>query len=144
MAVSGGLAALFAGPFSRWLAGGAGLGIAAGFCYAAGDVGTKAAVGGGARLLFVLPLLAAHGLGFVFLQLGFQRGGALTPAGVATLFTNAVPIAAGMVLFGDGLPSGALGVARLLSFAAVVAGAALLTRGPGLSVDVVPAPVSAR
>jgi hypothetical protein len=144
MAVSGVLAALFAGPFSRWLAGGAGLGIAAGFCYAAGDVGTKAAVGGGARLLFVLPLLAAHGLGFVFLQLGFQRGGALTTAGVATLFTNAVPIAAGMVLFGDGLPSGALGVARLLSFAAVVAGAALLTRGPGLSVDVVPAPVSAR
>jgi hypothetical protein len=144
MAVSGGLAALFAGPFSRWLAGGAGLGIAAGFCYAAGDVGTKAAVGGGARLLFVLPLLAAHGLGFIFLQLGFQRGGALTTAGVATLFTNAVPIAAGMVLFGDGLPSGALGVARLLSFAAVVAGAALLTRGPGLSVDVVPAPVSAR
>jgi hypothetical protein len=144
MAVSGGLAALFAGPFSRWLAGGAGLGIAAGFCYAAGDVGTKAAVGGGARLLFVLPLLAAHGLGFIFLQLGFQRGGALTTAGVATLFTNAVPIAAGMMLFGDGLPSGALGVARLLSFAAVVAGAALLTRGPGLSVDVVPAPVSAR
>jgi hypothetical protein len=144
MAVSGGLAALFAGPFSRWLAGGAGLGIAAGFCYAAGDVGTKAAVGGGARLLFVLPLLAAHGLGFVFLQLGFQRGGALTTAGVATLFTNAVPIAAGMVLFGDGLPSGALGVARVLSFAAVVAGAALLTRGAGLSVDVVPAPVSAR
>jgi len=144
MAVSGVLAALFAGPFSRWLAGGAGLGIAAGFCYAAGDVGTKAAVGGGARLLFVLPLLAAHGLGFVFLQLGFQRGGALTTAGVETLFTNAVPIAAGMVLFGDGLPSGALGIARLLSFAAVVAGAALLTRGAGLSVDVVPAPVSAR
>jgi hypothetical protein len=32
----------------------------------------------------------------------------------------------------------------VLSFAAVVAGAALLTRGPGLPVDVVPAPVSAR
>jgi Putative esterase len=84
-------------------------------------------------------------LGFVFLQLGFQRGGALTTAGVATLITNAVPIAAGMVLFGDGLPSGAPGVARLISFAAVVAGAALLTRGAGLPVDVVPAtPVSAR
>jgi hypothetical protein len=62
---------------------------------------------------------------------------------VATLITNAVPIAAGMVLFGDGLPSGALGVARVLSFAAVVAGAALLTRGVSLSVDVVPVtPVS--
>jgi hypothetical protein len=144
MAVSGCLAAAFAGPLSRLLAGGAGLGIAAGLCYAAGDVGTKAAVGGGARLLFAPAVLAAHGLGFVFLQLGFQRGGALTTAGVATLFTNAVPIAAGMVLFGDGLPSGALGVARVLSFAAVVAGAALLTRSTGLPVEVVPAPVSAR
>ena len=136
MAVTGALAAAFAGPFSRLLAGGAGLGIAAGLCYAAGDVGTKAAVGGGARLLFALPVLTAHGFGFVALQLGFQRGGALTTAGVATLFTNAVPIAAGMVLFGDGLPAGALGVARLLSFAAVVAGAALLTRGPGAPLDV--------
>jgi hypothetical protein len=144
MALSGGLAAAFAGPCSRLLAGGAGLGIAAGICYAAGDVGTKAAVGGGARLLFAVPVLAAHGLGFVFLQLGFQRGGALTTAGVATLITNAVPIAAGMVLFGDGLPSGALGVARVLSFAAVVAGAALLTRGLSLPADAVPAtPVSA-
>jgi hypothetical protein len=145
MAVTGGLAAALAGPFSRLLAGGAGLGIAAGLCYAAGDVGTKAAVGGGARLLFALPVLAAHGLGFVALQVGFQRGGALTTAGVATLFTNAVPIAAGMVLFGDGLPVGGLGAARLLSFAAVVAGAALLTRGPGASLDAAPvATVSAR
>ena len=55
------------------------------------------------------------------------------------------PLAAGMVLFGDGLPSGVLGVARVLSFAAVVAGAALLTRGGGLPLEVVPAtPMSAR
>jgi hypothetical protein len=145
MAVSGVVAAAFAGPLGRLLAGGAGLGIAAGLSYAAGDVGTKAVVGGGARLLFGLPVLAAHGLGFVFLQLGFQRGGALTTAGVATLFTNAVPIAAGMVLYGDGVPSGALGVARLLSFAAVVAGAVLLTRPPTVvAAPVRPAPVSAR
>jgi drug/metabolite transporter (DMT)-like permease len=132
MAATGLVAAAFAGPLARLLAGGAGLGVAAGLCYAAGDVGTKAAVGGGARALFALPVLAAHGLGFVCLQLGFQRGGAIATAGVATLFTNAVPIAAGMVLYGDGLPSGPLGVARLLSFAAVVAGAALLTRAPAL------------
>jgi hypothetical protein len=50
-----------------------------------------------------------------------------------------------MVLYGDGLPSGALGVARLLSFATVVAGAALLTRPPALSPERVrAAPVSAR
>jgi hypothetical protein len=131
MAATGVLAAAFAGPLSRLLSGGAGLGVAAGLCYSAGDVGTKIAVGGGARLFFAAPVLASHALGFVFLQLGFQRGGALATAGVASLVTNAVPIAAGMTLYGDGLPSGALGVARLLSFAAVVAGAALLTRGPG-------------
>src|SRR5919201_1032258 len=111
----------------------------------AGDVGTKAVVGSAGQLGFVPAVLAAHGLGFILLQLGFQRGSALATAGVATLFTNAVPIAAGMVLYGDGLPAGALGVARLLSFAAVVAGAVLLTRGPGLAVGSVrPAPVSAR
>jgi drug/metabolite transporter (DMT)-like permease len=145
MAATGIIAAAFAGPLARLLAGGAGLGVAAGLCYAAGDVGTKAALGGGARAIFGLPVLAAHGLGFVCLQLGFQRGGAIATAGVATLFTNAVPIAAGMVLYGDGLPSGALGVARLLSFAAVVAGAALLTRAPALPAERVrAAPVSAR
>ena len=41
-------AGLAAGPGARLLAPGAGLGIAAGVLYAAGDVGTKAAVGGGA------------------------------------------------------------------------------------------------
>jgi hypothetical protein len=145
MAASVAVAGLFAGPLSHLLTGGAGLGIGAGLSYAAGDVGTKAVVGGGARLLFGLPVLGAHGLGFVFLQLGFQRGGALATAGVATLFTNAVPIAAGMILYGDGLPPGALGVLRLVSFAAVVSGAVLLTRGPGLAVGSLPtAPVSAR
>jgi hypothetical protein len=107
-------------------------------------VGTKAAVAGGARLLFAAPALAAHGLGFVSLQLGFQRGGALATAGVATLFTNALPIAAGMILFGDGLPAGVLGTVRLLSFVAVVAGAVLLTRSPSPAKVAAAAPVSAR
>ena len=128
LAVSGALAAFFAGPGQRLVAPGAGLGIGAGFLYAAGDVGTKAAVAGGWRLLFVPPLLAAHGLGFVMLQLAFQRGTALATAGVATLFTNAVPIAAGMTLFNEPLPGGIQGALRVLAFAAVVTGAALLTR----------------
>lgn len=113
---------------SRLLAAGAGFGAAAGLCYAAGDVGTKAAVAGGGRIAFVPAVLAFHGLGFICLQLGFQRGGALATAGVATVLTNAVPIAAGMLVFGDALPGGALGVARVLAFAAVVAGAGLLAR----------------
>src|SRR5205814_3952167 len=113
------------------LAPGAGLGAAAGILYAAGDVGTKAAVHGGSRLAFVPVLLACHGLAFVALQLGFQRGGPLATAGVATLLTNSLPIAAGLVIFGEPLPGGALGDLRLVAFALVVVGAAALaTQGP--------------
>jgi hypothetical protein len=113
---------------TRGLAPGAGLGAAAGLMYAAGDVATKAAVGGGARLAFVPVLLACHGLAFVCLQLGFQRGSALATAGVATLLTNAVPIAAGLALYHEHVPAGALGALRFVAFAAVVVGAAALAK----------------
>jgi hypothetical protein len=129
MGVSLAVAAFAAGPVARVLAGGAGLGVAAGVLYAAGDVGTKAAVAGGGRLAFVPALLACHGLAFVALQLGFQRGGALATAGMATLWTNALPIAAGSILFGESVPEGARGVARVAAFACVVLGAAALARG---------------
>ena len=65
--------------------------------------------------------------GTAVLQAGFQRGGALTTAGLATLLTNALPIAAGMIVFNEPLPGGLVGVARIASFAAVVAGAVLLS-----------------
>jgi hypothetical protein len=42
------------------------------------------------------------------------------------LLTNALPILAGMLVFHEGLPTGALGAVRVLAFAGVVAGAALL------------------
>jgi hypothetical protein len=122
--VAAGLAAVPNGVVSR----AAGLGAAAGILYAAGDVATKAAVQGGSRLAFVPVLLACHGLAFVAIQLGFQRGGALATAGVATLFTNALPIAAGTIVFGEGL--GSLPLVRALAFACTVLGAALLAR-PG-------------
>ena len=128
IAVSGVVAAVAAGPAARLLVGGAGLGIAAGVLYAAGDVGTKAAVRGHGFLLFVPVLLLCHGLAFVALQLGFQRGGALATAGVATLLTNALPIGAGVALFGEELPGGPTGIARVVAFGCVVAGAALLAR----------------
>jgi enterochelin esterase-like enzyme len=134
------VAGLAAGPAANLIARGAGLGIAAGVLYAAGDVGTKAAVSGGFHLAFVPALLACHGLAFVALQLGFQRGSALTTVGLATLWTNALPIAAGMTVFGEPLPGGALGVARVAAFAAVVAGAALLTRPESRAAEVVDTP----
>jgi hypothetical protein len=123
--VVAGLAAGLAAPL---LVGGAGLGIAAGVLYAAGDVSTKAAVGGGVAVLFTLVVLACHGLGFVTLQLGFQRGGALATAGLSTLALNSLPIVAGATVFGESLPGGTPGVLRLVAFACVIAGAILLSR----------------
>jgi hypothetical protein len=70
----------------------------------------------------------ANGLAFVALQLGFQRGSALATAGLATLWTNALPIAAGTLLFAESLPAGARGVARIAAFVCVVVGAVVLAR----------------
>ncbi len=122
------IAALFAA--TRSLAAGAGLGLAAGTLYAAGDIATKASVHGGAQLAFVPVVLLAHGVAFAVLQLGFQRGSPLATAGTSTLLTNAVPIAAGIALFNERLPGGALGILRIAAFASVVAAAALLSRQP--------------
>jgi hypothetical protein len=90
-------------------------------------VGTKAAVVGGSRLWFVPGLLACHGLAFVAMQLGFQRGRRLSTAGVAVLWTNALPIAAGMALFGEALPPDWRGAARVAAFAFVLAAAVALS-----------------
>jgi hypothetical protein len=103
-------------------------GIAAGLLYAAGDVATKAAVFGGIWLAVVPAVLAAHGLAFVSLQLGFQRGDALETAGAASLLTNALPIAAGLALFGEHLPGGVLGVVRVVGFVLVIGAAGMLGR----------------
>jgi hypothetical protein len=107
---------------------GVGDGIAGGLFFAAGDICTKLATEGGARTLFVIPLIVGYLLGTSLLQIGYQSGAALTVAGIATLLTNAVPIAAGMVMLHEPLPTGALGVVRVLAFAAVTAGAILLAR----------------
>jgi hypothetical protein len=91
-------------------------------------VGTKAAVGGGGRLLFVPALLACHGLAFVCMQLAFQRGGRLASAGLTVLWTNALPIAAGMALFAESLPGGVRGALRVGAFGLVLVGAVALSR----------------
>jgi hypothetical protein len=113
-----------AGLAAATLPGGVGLGTAAGILYAAGDVGTKIAVVGGVRLWFVPGLLACHGLAFVAFQLALQRGRRLATAGIAVLWTNALPIAAGMTLFAEG--SG--GATRIVAFSLVLIAAAALAR----------------
>jgi len=64
----------------------------------------------------------------VCVQLSLQRGMALATAGVSTLLTNLLPVAAGVTIFGGHLPGGGPGVLRGLGFAAAVLGGALLGR----------------
>ena len=125
LAVSAALAATLLWWGLRRGHGGA-LGAAAGVLYAGGDTATKAVFPGGAHLVFAPAVLALHGLAFVALQLGFQRGRPLETAGTATLLTNALPILAGSVLYAESLGAGSGEVLRLLSFASVVAGALAL------------------
>jgi hypothetical protein len=102
--------------------------VAGGLFFAIGDISTKVATQGGMRLLFVLSLVVGYTAGTLLLQLGYQTGGALTVAGLATLLTNALPIAAGTVVLKEPVPPGAFGGVRILAFAAVTAGAFLLAR----------------
>jgi hypothetical protein len=126
LAVSAGAAAIAVGAGRRVLGPAAAFGVATGIVFAAGDVATKATVAGDVVLIPVM--FACYGAGTLLLQMGFQRGGALVTAGLATLLTNAIPIAAGMTIFHEPLPDGAFGVLRLLAFATVVASAVLLAR----------------
>ena len=101
-------------------------GIAGGLLFSIGDFSTKLATQGGAHFGFVVTLIIGYTLGTSCLQLGYQRGAALTVAGLATLCTNAMPIAAGTIVLHEPVPSGALGAARVLAYIAVTAGAILL------------------
>ena len=113
----------------------AALGLAAGLLFADGDISAKVVSSGGIWLLALLSLIACYAAGTLVLQSAFQHGSALTAAGIATLVTNAVPIAAGFVLFGESLPPGLRGVLQVAAFASVVASAGLLgssaARRPG-------------
>jgi hypothetical protein len=101
-------------------------GVAGGLLFSIGDFSTKLMTQGGTRFAFVVTLIIGYTLGTSLLQLGYQRGAALTVAGLATLCTNALPIAAGTIVLDEPVPSGALGVVRVLAYVAVTAGAILL------------------
>jgi hypothetical protein len=103
-------------------------GMAGGLFFSIGDISVKVATQGGARAAFAIGVIAGYALGTGFLQLGYQKGGALTVAGLATLLTNALPIAAGTVVLGEPVPSGVYGGVRIVAFAAVTLGAILLAR----------------
>jgi len=135
-------AAVALGSGRSALPGGAAFGLAAGILFAAGDVSTKAAVSGEGHIVLAPAIVGFYAGGTIVLQLGFQRGRALTTAGIATLGTNAIPIAAAMTLFSEPLPDGLLGVVRGLSFAAVVVGAVALAPRRGNEPAETPRPLA--
>jgi hypothetical protein len=112
----------------RFLGGAAADAVAGGLLFSIGDISTKVATQGGIRVAFVATLILGYLLGTTLLQLGYQRGSALTVAGLATLLTNALPIAAGTIVLAEPVPSGAFGGVRVLAFGAVTVGAVLLAR----------------
>jgi hypothetical protein len=118
--------ALTTSGLGRASGGAAALGLAAGVLFAGGDVATKVMVSGGAHVVVAPAMIGFYAFGTIVLQMGFQRGRALTAAGIATLGTNAIPIVAAMTLFAEPLPAGAPGIARVAAFAAVVTGAVAL------------------
>ena len=103
-------------------------GVAGGLFFSIGDISTKIATEGGPRILFMVSLVLGYLLGTLLLQVGYQSGEALTVAGIATLLTNALPIAAGTVVLDEPVPSGAYGALRVLAFGAVTAGGFFLAR----------------
>jgi hypothetical protein len=105
------------------------LGLAAGLLFAGGDISAKLITYGGYWFIAILSLIACYGLGTSLLQAGFQRANALTAAGLATLATNAVPIAAGFVVFGEQLPAAEKGALQVAAFASLVVSAVLLGGG---------------
>lgn len=117
------------------LAAGPALGLAAGLLFAGGDISAKLAVYTGPWLAAIATLVVFYGLGTSVLQGSFQHGNALTGAGLATLATNAVPIAAGFVVFGERLPHGPKGALQVTAFGLLVLSGALLARviRPGAS-----------
>ena len=104
----------------------ASLGLAAGLLFADGDISAKLVGYGGPWLAALATLIVAYAAGTSVLQWAYQRGDALTAAGTATMVTNAVPIAAGFVLFGERLPHGIRAVLQIAAFACLVASAVAL------------------
>src|SRR5439155_1701801 len=128
LGATGGAAVVALGPGRRFGSLAVAEGVAGGFFFSIGDISVKVATQGGARAAFAIGVVVGYSLGTAFLQLGYQKGGALTVAGLATLLTNALPIAAGTVALGEPVPSGVFGGVRILAFAAVTLGAILLAR----------------
>jgi hypothetical protein len=118
----------------------ASLGLATGLLFSIGDISAKLIGYGGIWLVALVSLIIGYGIGTSILQSAYQKGDALTAAGTATVVTNAVPIAAGFVLFGETLPHGIRAVAQVMAFACLILSAVALGRPDAPSAAAAPTP----
>jgi drug/metabolite transporter (DMT)-like permease len=134
LAVCGGGGALLIAAPPR-IARAASLGLAVGLLFADCDISAKLVGYGGLWLVALATLIVAYATGTSVLQWAYQRGDALTAAGMATMATNAVPIAAGFVLFGEALPRGMQAVLQIAAFGCLVGSAVALGHQQAPRVD---------
>jgi hypothetical protein len=106
----------------------ASLGLATGLLFSIGDMSAKLIGYGGRWLIAFITLVIGYGIGTSVLQSAYQKGDALTAAGMATVVTNAVPIAAGFILFRETLPHGIQAVAQVTAFVCLIVSAVALGR----------------
>ena len=105
LGVTAGVAIMVIWPGRKLVGVAVAYGIAGGLLFSIGDVATKVATEGGVRLGFLIPLIVGYTGGTALLQVGYQAGGALTVAGITTLLTNALPIAAATIILDEPVPA---------------------------------------
>ena len=127
LAAYGGAALLIATPARSGRAAAACLGLAPGRLFD-GDISAKLVDYGGLWLAALATLIVTYAAGTSVLQSAYQRGDVLTAAVTATITTNAVPITAGFVSFGERLPHGIRTGLQLAAFACLVASVVVLGR----------------
>jgi len=68
--------------------------------FSCGDISTKVVTQGGGRAIFALAAIFGYLLGTSLLQIGYQKGAALTIAGIATLALGALRVTGGSMSSG--------------------------------------------
>jgi len=106
-----------------------GLAIASGICYGVGDVATKGAFSG--VPILIVFVIAAYVAGFATLQFAFQRSSLLVSGGLSFLFSNVIPLACGVLLFGERPQGTAATVLRYSGFVVVILGAVAISTTAG-------------
>jgi drug/metabolite transporter (DMT)-like permease len=110
----------------------AGLGFTGGLLIGIAGVYSRLLMGnfGGNWYIWIFACLLTYPTGFLIFQAGLQRGKAVVVAPIYNGLVMCVPVVVGMVALNESLPRSALLTAcRIVSFALIIAGTIILSRG---------------